>query len=256
MIKHLIIVGLFSLASGFVFGQENKKDLTKASGPITKIEFQESTFAFGDLKDGETIKNVFVFTNTGNEPLVITNAKGSCGCTVPMFPKEPIMPGESADLLVEFNSKGKGKVGGSIQSKRVTITANTDPVHSYLTITGKVFKDEDSAVTKSKKKVSKKKASKEVPALASKNVDENKVSLFPNPTQGELNVDLKAYAGQQGNIEIYDISGIKIKTMEVDDFGQVKQFNVADYKPGIYTVSIKIDGMNRIAKRFVVPESE
>jgi len=257
MIKHLIIVALFSVVSSFAIGQENLISTEPAvpSGPLTKIEFQESVFEFGELQEGEIIKNVFVFTNTGNEPLVISNAKGSCGCTVPMFPKEPIMPGESADLLVEFNSKGKGKVGGSLQSKRVTITSNTDPANSYLTIKGKVFKDEQVEATTLKPE-SKSLLAKETKAVKSKDIDASKVSLFPNPTQGELNVDLKAYAGQQGFIEIYDLSGSKIQRMDVEDFGQVTLINVETYKPGMYTVSIKIEGMNKIAKRFVVPEGK
>ena len=92
--------------------------------------------------DGEKVKHDYKFTNTGSEPLIISNAKGSCGCTVPSWPREPIAPGESAVIAVQFDSKNKGKVGGSPQSKRVTITANTDPVNTYLTIKGTVNKEE------------------------------------------------------------------------------------------------------------------
>ncbi|MEE9439463.1 MAG: DUF1573 domain-containing protein [Saprospiraceae bacterium] len=112
-------------------------------GPLTSIKFEDSTFDYGEIKDGEVVEHVYKFKNTGKEPLVISNAKGSCGCTVPSWPREPIPVGGSGEISVKFNSKGKGKVGGGAQSKRVTLTANTDPAQTYLTIKGNVFKDED-----------------------------------------------------------------------------------------------------------------
>jgi hypothetical protein len=112
------------------------------TGPTTTVEFEEEVFDYGEIMEGEKVTHVYKFKNTGNEPLVISNAKGSCGCTVPDWPKAPIAAGESGEIKVVFDSKGKGKVGGSPQSKRVTITANTDPVNSYLTIKGTVNKEE------------------------------------------------------------------------------------------------------------------
>ena len=112
------------------------------TGPTTTIEFPESTFDFGEIKEGEKVRHGYAFTNTGSEPLVISNAKGSCGCTVPDWPRDPIAPGASSVIKVQFDSRGKGKVGGNPQSKRVTITANTDPANSYLTIKGTVDKEE------------------------------------------------------------------------------------------------------------------
>lgn len=105
------------------------------TGPLTTVSFGESTFDFGDVDEGEMVTHLYKFTNTGKEPLVIKDAKGSCGCTVPKWPKTPIPPGEQGEIQVEFNSKGKtGK-----QSKRVTITANTDPAQTFLTISGNVI---------------------------------------------------------------------------------------------------------------------
>ena len=106
-------------------------------GPTTTIEFEESEYDFGVIDEGEKAAHVYKFKNTGTEPLIISNAKGSCGCTVPQWPKDPIAPGESGEINVEFNSKNKkGK-----QSKRVTITANTDPGQTFLTIKGEVTPD-------------------------------------------------------------------------------------------------------------------
>ena len=111
-------------------------------GPVTSIEFEETEFDFGMVMEGEKVSHTYKFKNTGSEPLIISNAKATCGCTVPSWPREPIAPGESSEIKVQFDTKNKGKVGGQVQSKRVTITANTDPVNSYVTIKGKVDKVE------------------------------------------------------------------------------------------------------------------
>ena len=115
------------------------------AGPLTTLEFTESTYDFGEVMEGDKVNHKYTFTNTGSEPLIISNAKGSCGCTVPNWPRNPIAPGETGEIDVTFDSKGKGKVGGNLQSKRVTITANTDPANNYLTIKGKVNKTEEAA---------------------------------------------------------------------------------------------------------------
>lgn len=114
-------------------------------GPLTSIEFTEDTYDFGEVMEGDKVVYEYAFKNTGNEPLIISNAKGSCGCTVPDWPREPIPVGGSSVIKVQFDSKGKGKVGGQPQSKRVTLTANTDPAQSFLTIKGKVNKTETAA---------------------------------------------------------------------------------------------------------------
>lgn len=105
--------------------------------PKTTMKFDQSEYDFGKVKEGEMVKHVYKFTNTGKEPLIINNAKGSCGCTVPQWPKEPIAPGATGEIQVEFNSKGKP----GNQTKTVTITANTDPNPTHLTIKGMVEKD-------------------------------------------------------------------------------------------------------------------
>lgn len=107
-------------------------------GISTNIEFEKSTIDFGEIVTGDKVEHVFKFTNTGDNPLVISNAKGSCGCTVPQWPKEPIGIGEKAEILVVFNSKGKsGK-----QSKTVTITANTNPPQTIIKLEGNVLKED------------------------------------------------------------------------------------------------------------------
>lgn len=111
------------------------------TGPTTTMEFSEMVHDWGELKEGEHMKYAFKFKNTGSEPLIISDAKGSCGCTVPDWPREPIAPGASGEIKVEFDSKGKGSDDGQKQTKKVTVTANTNPPQTYLTITGVVRKD-------------------------------------------------------------------------------------------------------------------
>ena len=77
---------------------------------------------------------MFKFTNTGTEPLLITNARGSCGCTVPQYPTEPIAPGATSEIKVVYKP---GKQKGN-QTKYVTVTANTEPAQSRLQITANV----------------------------------------------------------------------------------------------------------------------
>ena len=90
------------------------------AGKFPVITFAETEFDFGTIDQGTKVEHVFKFTNTGDAPLVIVDAKSSCGCTVPSYPKDPIAPGAEAELLVKFNGSGKNQV-----SKTVTITANT-----------------------------------------------------------------------------------------------------------------------------------
>lgn len=102
--------------------------------PPTAIQYDNDKFNFGVVDEGEVVKHVFKFKNTGSEPLVISNAKGSCGCTVPTWPKEAVPPGGTGEIKVEFNSKGKP----GQQSKKVTVVANTNPSETYLEIAGEV----------------------------------------------------------------------------------------------------------------------
>ncbi len=107
------------------------------SGPTTTMEFAETTFDFGTVNDGEMVSHSYKFKNTGSEPLVLSDAKGSCGCTVPKWPREPIAPGASGEIVVEFNSKGKG----GKRNQKVTLTANTNPPQSFIYLTGEVKGD-------------------------------------------------------------------------------------------------------------------
>lgn len=93
--------------------------LAQSSGPL--ITWEKSTYDFGDVVQGEKVEHTFKFKNSGNNPLVITNIQVTCGCTTPKgWARDPILPGESSEVTVGFNSAGKyGR-----QEKVVTIVSN------------------------------------------------------------------------------------------------------------------------------------
>ena len=99
-----------------------------------KFEFKEMEYDFGTIKQGDKVEHVFEFKNVGKQPLAITNALGSCGCTVPEYPKEPIAPGQSGKIKVIYDSTGKK----GAESKYVTITASNVIGETRLKITANV----------------------------------------------------------------------------------------------------------------------
>jgi hypothetical protein len=125
--KHTIVLllsFLFINVSGFAQPSE------KIDGP--EITFEKTTINYGKIKkDAEPLRK-FSFKNTGNKPLLITNAQGSCGCTVPDYPKHAIGAGESAFVDVRYDTKRVGPF-----TKTVTVTTN-DGKQTVLTITGEV----------------------------------------------------------------------------------------------------------------------
>lgn len=94
-----------------------------------KMSFEKNEHDFGEIKAGTAVETVFKFTNTGDAPLVITDASSSCGCTVPEKPQHPIEPGKTGEIKVHFNGTGKDLV-----TKTVTISANTQEGTQTLTI--------------------------------------------------------------------------------------------------------------------------
>jgi len=107
---------------------------TEAAGEAAEIKWLGSAHEFGSVTDGEKVKHDFKFVNVGKTPLIISGAQASCGCTVPNWPREPIAPGDTGVINVEFNSKGR--VG--VVQKQITVTANTNPSISELAIKGEV----------------------------------------------------------------------------------------------------------------------
>jgi uncharacterized cupredoxin-like copper-binding protein len=102
----------------------------EAAKNLPVMSFEKSEHDFGTIEQGAAQETIFAFTNTGNAPLIITNATSSCGCTVPEYPKNtPIAPGESGQLLVKFNGSGQNQV-----TKTITVSANTEKGSEILRI--------------------------------------------------------------------------------------------------------------------------
>ena len=101
---------------------EKAQEKAQQEKNFPKMTYEEEVYDFGTITAGETVEHEFTFKNTGDAPLVISNARASCGCTVPSYTDEAIQPGESGNMLVKFNSRGKKNQ----QNKMVRITANTE----------------------------------------------------------------------------------------------------------------------------------
>ena len=91
-----------NLVNNPITAQEVKKE-----GLLPELSFEKLSHNFGEIIQGESVSHQFVFTNTGQGDLIISNAKGSCGCTVPKWPRKPIAPGEESEIKVTFNSNGR-----------------------------------------------------------------------------------------------------------------------------------------------------
>lgn len=104
-----------------------------------QMEFSETEWDFGEILQGDVVEHTYEFTNTGSDPLIISDAKGSCGCTVPEWPRAPIGPGEKGSISIKFDSKGKkGK-----QNKQVTLVTNMVPSQKVLIVKGQINLKED-----------------------------------------------------------------------------------------------------------------
>lgn len=101
---------------------------------VPEFTFETEVHDFGTIVQGEKVAYAFKFKNTGKADLIITSAKGSCGCTVPEWPQDPVAPGAEGVIDVVFNSDGKS----GQQNKKVTIVANTVPNTKVLAINGMV----------------------------------------------------------------------------------------------------------------------
>lgn len=104
------------------------------SGPT--ITWDKTTFDFGDIYQGEKVEHTFKFVNTGKQPLVLTNVQVTCGCTTPKgWPRDPIMPGDKAEIVVQFDSSNK--IGR--QNKVVTVVSNAVEGNSRISFSANVL---------------------------------------------------------------------------------------------------------------------
>lgn len=121
-------------SSGMMAAQTSEGN--HVTGAMTSIQFESKKYTFEPVESGDKVTATFKFTNTGNEPLLISDVKTSCGCTASDYPKEPVAPGETGQIEAVFDTAGKT---GS-QTKNVTVMTNTDPSSNVLIIEGLVEK--------------------------------------------------------------------------------------------------------------------
>lgn len=107
----------------------------KINGDLPNMTFNEVEYDFGKITQGEKVSHEFTFKNTGKKNLIISGASGSCGCTVPEWPKEPVLAGAEAKINVVFNSEGKR----GLQEKTVTIVTNCEPSTKIIKIKADVI---------------------------------------------------------------------------------------------------------------------
>ena len=111
---------------------DNSQQETDSQDPskLANIAFEEESFDFGEISQGDIVEHLFKFTNTGQVPLLITDTRVTCGCTTPSYTKEPIMPGGQGEILVKFNSAGKQ----GQQNKTIVVVANVPDGQSNISI--------------------------------------------------------------------------------------------------------------------------
>ena len=142
MKKSLIAIACF-LSVSYANAQDTKAQAGMPATPAAAavenknapdFKFDIETYDFGTIKQGDKVTYDFNFLNVGKEPLIISEAHGSCGCTVPQWPKEPVVKGAKATIHVEFNSTGKM----GLQDKTVTISSNAKGGQKVLHLKGNV----------------------------------------------------------------------------------------------------------------------
>jgi hypothetical protein len=165
--KRLSLIILFASAISFAVHAQDSKSTNEHAGHshdtpaaqtaepkpadpnAPEISFETETIDYGTIKQGEEGTRIFKFKNTGKDPLVISNARGSCGCTVPTWPKEPVMKGQTGELKVHYDTKRVGAF-----TKTVTIESNAKTSPKVITIKGTVEADESANQTMPVKKAS------------------------------------------------------------------------------------------------------
>lgn len=118
-----------------------------AQAKVAKIEFKTDTIDYGTIDKGADGVRVFEFTNTGNAPLIISDVKSTCGCTVPKKPEGPIMPGQTGEISVKYDTNRVNPI-----RKTITVTSNADTPTVALKIKGEVIDPTQTSVLEKKDK--------------------------------------------------------------------------------------------------------
>lgn len=126
----LLTLLLFSLG----ISAQTDNSLYNQKSKSAKIQFEKTTHNFGSIKKKEDASYAFVFKNTGNGPLIISNVTTSCDCTTPEWPKQPVMPGKTGTVKVGYDTKDAG-----VFNKTITVMSNATNNPVTLTIQGDVY---------------------------------------------------------------------------------------------------------------------
>jgi hypothetical protein len=130
----ILFTGLTLFAQQIAFNSSTPK-AEKIAPLKANFQWHKTAYSFGKIAHNKPAKATFSFVNTGNEPLVIKSAVGSCGCTVANYPKQPILPGQKGEVTAVYNA---AKLGAF--NKTITLTSNTQQAKTVLSISGEVVK--------------------------------------------------------------------------------------------------------------------
>lgn len=141
MKKIILTLGFVSALSLTSFSQEHSANdghnhgatVTPAATSLADIKFDKTEHDYGNIKQGDNGECVFKFKNTGKEPLIITNCQGSCGCTVPQCPKDPILPGKTGEIKVKYDTQRVGPI-----NKTVSVASNAKSGVQMISIKGNI----------------------------------------------------------------------------------------------------------------------
>ena len=128
MVKKIIFIIVLFVSLSKAYGQEK----------IAEIQFKETVIDYGIIENGEDGAKIFEFKNTGNAPLIFSRIFSSCGCTIPKKPEKPILPGESGEIQVNYDTKRTG-----IFQKAITVRSNAKTPNIILRIKGEVLPEPD-----------------------------------------------------------------------------------------------------------------
>lgn len=135
--KKIALMFTMLVFAAFAMAQTQDQAAPQENPNAPEIEFENNVHDYGTVPYNGDGNCEFTFTNVGKEPLILTNVRSSCGCTVPKWPREPILPGQTGIINVEYKTNRIGKI-----NKTVTVQSNAKSPTVVLRITGQVLQPE------------------------------------------------------------------------------------------------------------------